>query len=152
MREWVQQTQGTLAGKMSGGYQSGYAAWDRAVRGVALSNQEAVNHGNRFHYDQLNGADGAYGPSQLQARYPHTQFVFARRGQAGADVTVVPGTIHPSDQTVHPGSTWKSGNMYGDFKPDTRSGRATFQRDVQSQKLETNTQMLLYDVNSLTLN
>jgi hypothetical protein len=103
--------------------------------------------GNRMHYDALNGGAGAYGPSQLQARYPNTQFNFARRGQAGVDVTYLSGT-HPS---AYPNSTWPAGAMHGDFKPNTFSGARTFFNQVGSGRLPADTVPIPYDPNSLTI-
>ncbi|MCC6605264.1 MAG: RHS repeat-associated core domain-containing protein [Anaerolineae bacterium] len=110
----------------------------------------ALQRGNQMHYDALNGGTGAYGPSQLQARYPNTQFRFARRGQAGADVTVVPGanSLHPSQ---YPNSTWPVGAMHGDFKPNTYSGAQTFFRQINSGKLPADTVPIPYNPNSLTI-
>jgi hypothetical protein len=80
-------------------------------------------------------------PTELQQRYPNTQFEFTRRGQKGADVKVVGGT-HPSQ---YPGSTWNPNNDYGDFKPASTGGTKTFNSDIKNGKLPTNTQMLPYN-------
>jgi hypothetical protein len=80
--------------------------------------ESAVNIGNEFHYDQLNGRVGAGGPSQLQARFPDTEFFFRSRGNAGFDVEVTGGTM----PWEYPGSTWTPGSILGDFKPNTPSG------------------------------
>ena len=101
----------------------------------------AVNKGNKFHYDDLNGGKGKSGPNQLQEMYPDTEFRFTRRGEKGADVEVVGGK-HPSEYS---NSTWKPGNNYGDFKPNTPSGKRTFKSDIKKEKLPENTQELLYD-------
>ena len=113
---------------------------------VSMANPKvraAADLGNRVHYDQLNG--GAAGsvelPSALQARYPNTQFRFARRGEQGPGVEVV-GGAHPSQ---YPNSTWDPANNFGDFKPGTTSGTRTFNQDVRKGKLPTNTQNLTYD-------
>jgi hypothetical protein len=103
----------------------------------------AVELGNKVHYDQLNGgpAGSVALPSELQAKYPNTRFRFAPRGAPGPDVEYV-GGVHPSQYS---GSTWAKGNDYGDFKPATTSGAATFSRDVLKGKLPTNTQRLDYN-------
>ena len=105
------------------------------------------DRGNRFHYDKLNGSDGEYGPSQLQDRYPETEFHFPRRGQAGADATVVGGR-HPSD---YPDSNWPAGFDNGDFKPNTPSGARTFYEEINSGKLPQDTVPLPYDPDLLQL-
>ncbi len=92
-------------------------------------------------YDELNGATGQTGPSQLSAMFPDTEFAFARRGQSGPDVTVTGGT-HPSE---YPNSIWSSESNFGDFKPNTESGARTFRRDISSGKLPKDTIMIPYD-------
>ncbi|RDC58432.1 hypothetical protein DU508_00035 [Pedobacter chinensis] len=42
------------------------------------------------------------------------------------------------------GSTWKPENDFADFKPDTQSGAATFNREIKSGKLPANTERLPY--------
>jgi hypothetical protein len=112
------------------------------AKGVNNANtKNAANIGNKVHYDQLNGSTGQQLPTQLAQKYPNTQFRFLKRGQAGADVEVTGGT-HPSE---YPGSTWVPGNKYGDFKPNTPSGKTNFNREVKSGKLPKNTQKLSYD-------
>ena len=106
----------------------------------------AIELGNKVHYDQLNGGTfGSVGlPSELQAKYPQTQFYFTPRGAKGADVEVV-GGLHPSQYS---NSTWAPGNNFGDFKPGNASGARTFQNDIKSGKLPTNTQLLNYDTST----
>jgi hypothetical protein len=106
--------------------------------------------GNQFHYDQMNGSTGHYGPSQLQERYRKTVFRFARRGESGPDVEVIRGE-HPSNKSVYPETTWEEGNNYGDFKPNTEEGRRKFRKEIESGKLPQNTQLLLYDPEKLLL-
>ncbi len=102
---------------------------------------QPIDVGNAVHYDQLNGGVSAGGPTQLQQRYPSTQFQFARRGQAGVDVTYVRGT-HPS---AYPNSNWPAEFNYGDFKPNTLSGAKTFYRELSSGKFPIDTIPLPYD-------
>ena len=109
--------------------------------------KKAVDAGNKFHYDKLNGGSGETGPSQLQKMYPETRFKFAKRGEKGADVKYIGGK-HPSD---YPNSTWKSGNDFGDFKPDTKSGSSTFKSDIKNGKLPENTELLQYNADKLEL-
>lgn len=99
--------------------------------------------GNRVHYDQLNGGPaGSVGlPTELQLRYPNTQFKFTRRGQKGADVEVV-GGVHPS---FYFASTWTPGSNHADFKPNTPSGTRNFAKELKSGKLPMDTQKLTYD-------
>ncbi|MEO6150203.1 MAG: hypothetical protein ABIN95_08060 [Mucilaginibacter sp.] len=96
------------------------------------------SRGNQLHYDQLAGGTGVGLPTQLQKLYPNTQFNFTNRGVRGADVQFVGGT-HPSQ---YPGSTWQAGNNFGDFKTikDIK-----FQREINSGKLQADTQKLSYD-------
>ena len=103
--------------------------------------KEAADLGNKVHYDSKNGGTGEALPTELQNRYPNTQFRFLRRGQKGADVEYVGGT-HPSE---YEGSTWAPGNKYGDFKPDTKSGTNKFNSEIKNNKLPENTQKLTYD-------
>jgi len=103
--------------------------------------KKATNLGNKVHYDKLNGGTGNGLPSELTKRYPKTQFRFSRRGQKGADVEVV-GGLHPSK---YPNSTWKPGNDFGDFKPNSPSGIYKFLRELLKGKLPNNTERLLYD-------
>lgn len=114
------------------------------------ANAKSINAGNRFHYDRLNGSDGEYGPSQIQSRYPDTEFAFPRRGQKGADVQYRGGP-HPSDQSAYPGSKWPRDCDCGDFKPNTASGRRTFNRETRNGKLPRNTVPLPYDPDRLKL-
>ncbi|UYQ95593.1 hypothetical protein MKQ68_10820 [Chitinophaga horti] len=111
----------------------------RGTNNPAVRN--AVNLGNRVHYDQLNGGTGVGLPTELTQRYPNTQFSFTPRGAAGADVRVT-GGLHPSQ---YPNSNWAPNNFHADFKPGTPSGARTFRSDVRSGKLPTNTQLLTYD-------
>jgi len=114
-------------------------------RGVNNPNTKAAsNLGNKLHYDQLNGGSGEGLPTELQSRYPNTQFKFTRRGEKGADVEVVGGT-HPSK---YPESTWDPNNNYGDFKPNTPSGNKKFKTETGNGKLPKNTQKLPYDPSS----
>ena len=103
-----------------------------------LSPMEA---GNRFHYDHLNGGEGVGGPTQLQQRYPDTQFRFAPRGSSGPDVAYQGGP-HPSS---YPNSSWPQEFNYGDFKPNTPSGLRTFYNDLNSGKLPSDTVPLPYN-------
>jgi len=105
---------------------------DQATQTGGASNwYDAMNKGNRMHYDQLNGSDGAFGPSQLQEMYPKTEFYFARRGEAGVDVTYLDG-MHPS---AYPNSSWPAGVNYADIKPNTVSGCQTFYYEISIGKL-----------------
>ncbi len=106
--------------------------------------------GNTFHYDQMNGSTGEYGPTQLSDAFQLTEFRFAPRREAGPDVQVVGGE-RPWDLSVYPNSTWEPGSVFGDFKPDNASGSNTFDNDILSGKLPLNTQMLPYDPWTLTL-
>jgi RHS repeat-associated protein len=107
----------------------------------------AAARGNTFHYDELNGGTGQYGPSQWQESYPDTIFRFARRGQAGPDVTYVDGT-HPSE---YPGSSWLPSDTTWDFKPDTVSGARQFSADLRSGKFPPGTQPIWYDPEALMI-
>jgi hypothetical protein len=109
--------------------------------------RNSLNTADAVHYDQLNGGTGVGGPTQLQQRYPNTQFQFARRGQAGVDVTYV-GKTHPS---AYPDSNWPAGFNHGDFKPNTPSGARTFYTQLNSGKLPVDTVPLPYDPQSKTL-
>jgi hypothetical protein len=62
------------------------AVEDSMVRDSKKAGNQNTAAGNDFHYDRLNGASGRRGPSQLQNRYPQTEFAFARRGQKQAEV------------------------------------------------------------------
>jgi RHS repeat-associated protein len=129
------------AGMIVGGLQ----AQKMAPKGKGMNNpkvKSAAQRGNKYHYDELNGGPKGSkgGPSKVQEMYPETEFSFPRRGQKGADVEVIGGK-HPSS---YPGSKWQKGNRYGDFKPDTKSGKATFKSDIKKGKLPKNTQQLLY--------
>lgn len=112
------------------------------------SNYSPLEKGNLFHYDELNGSTGNYGPSQLSSLFPETDFYFTRRGEAGVDVQVIEGALHPSD---YPGSLWPSEFNYADFKPYTKSGIKTFLNSIVSGKFQQNTFPLYYDTNSLEL-
>ncbi|WP_170266781.1 RHS repeat-associated core domain-containing protein [Brevifollis gellanilyticus] len=103
-----------------------------------------MQFGNKVHYDSRNGGTGTALPTALDIRYPQTVFRHTPRGQRGADVEIV-GGIHPSDQTVYPGSTWGPANNYADFKPDTANGRKTVAREIRSGKLPKDTEALHYD-------
>ncbi|MCP4995663.1 MAG: RHS repeat-associated core domain-containing protein, partial [Gammaproteobacteria bacterium] len=109
--------------------------------------ERPVDRGNRFHYDEKNGADGQYGPSQIQEMYPDTEFRFPRRGQSGADVEYLDGK-HPSE---YPNSTWLEGNDFGDFKPNTPNGSRTFSQEINNGKLPEDTTPLPYDPDRLEL-
>ncbi len=108
---------------------------------------QRTSQGNRLHYDRLSGGQGEGLPTDLQRRFPNTEFRFARRGQRGADALVVGGQ-HPSE---YPGSTWPPTAMRGDFKPDTTSGHRRFRSEVRNGKLPEDTVMLPYDPSSGTL-
>jgi hypothetical protein len=99
---------------------------------------QPMEWGNQLHYDQLNGGTGIGLPTQLALKYPQTDFVFTPRGAKGADVQVIGG----QDPWTYPGSTWKAGNKFGDFKTikDTK-----FNSEINSGKLPRDTQKLTYD-------
>jgi RHS repeat-associated protein len=97
--------------------------------------KQAADIGNRFHYDKTTDPSKYThegGPTQLQKRYPNTEFRFAKRGQGGIDVKYVAGP-HPS---TYRGSNWPTSTNQADFKPDTATGRAF--------KLSPNTVRFLY--------
>ncbi|HXT51922.1 MAG TPA: hypothetical protein VN811_12825, partial [Thermoanaerobaculia bacterium] len=75
-----------------------------------------------------------------RSQYPDTEFEFTRPGRPGQDVKVVGGK-HPSQ---YPGSSWPENVGYGDFKPDTPTGRQTFRADQRNKWAEP-TKMLPYD-------
>jgi len=106
----------------------------------------SVYNGNEMQYDCLNGGRGYAGsgvgaPTQLQSRFPRTEFQFARRGAAGADVYVT-GGVHPSQ---YPGSTWPTGVNVADFKPYTASGMRAIPREISSGKLPPGTFPIYYE-------
>lgn len=106
------------------------------VKGGANPNvKKAAARGSTLHSDKPGNL-----PDQLRQRYPETRFAFTKPGVFGQDAKVVGGK-HPSD---YEGSTWKVGANYGDFKPDTPSGHATFKSD-QKNKWQDETQILPYD-------
>jgi hypothetical protein len=117
----------------------GFSVWAHNVSPACAA---AANTGNRVHYDSLNGGTGSALPTELSAKYPNTTFQFTRRGAAGADVMVLPGGMHPS---AYQGSTSAPGNNYADFKPNTASGTANFNRRVSNGRLPANTELLPYD-------
>ena len=86
-------------------------------------------------------------PSDLAAMYPQTQFGFSKRGQAGEDVHVV-GGVHPSDTSVYPVTAWPQGADYGDFKPNTPSGRKKLQDQIKNKGFDPNTVFIPYDPNT----
>ncbi len=106
--------------------------------------RNSANIGNKVHYDKLNGGKGEQLPSEFSGKFPDTEFEFPRRGQSGADVKVVGGK-HPSEYVD---SNWKKGNDYGDFKPDTTSGRKTFDIDIKKGKLPQNTEFIPYNTDT----
>jgi hypothetical protein len=113
-----------------------------STKGVNNPNTKAaVELGNKVHYDKLNGGTGEQLPSALVEQYPETDFIFTKRGETGADVKVVGGT-HPSE---YPGSTWKPGNNFADFKPNTNSGKYKFNSEVKNGKLPENTERIPYN-------
>ena len=125
----------------------GFSVWLHTMgvwaRGMNNANtRNAVNSGNMRHYDRLNGGVGEQLPSALLPanQYLKTIFSFKKRGQSGADVEDVDG-LHPSQ---YPGSTWNSGNNFGDFKPNTKSGIYKFNSSVRNGVLPPNTQLLPY--------
>jgi hypothetical protein len=122
-------------------YTVGAGQWvvHNCARSNTSGNNPSAQRGNQFHYDLQKG-----GPAQLQATYPQTDFDFAPRFQAGPDVEVV-GGVHPSDPNIYPGTTWRPGSDFGDFKPDNASGQRTFQRDIQVGKLPPDTVPIWYD-------
>ena len=101
----------------------------------------AAARGSRLHSDKPGNL-----PDQLRARFPDTEFEFNPPGQPGQDVRVAGGKP-PSD---YPGSTWRPGVEFGDFKPATASGVRTFKRDQRTKWAEP-TQMLPYNPASGTL-
>lgn len=103
--------------------------------------REATDFGNKVHYDSKNGGTGEGLPTELENKYPETQFRFLRRGQKGADVEVVGG----KNPWEYEGSNWKPGNKYGDFKPGNKSGDYKFNSEIKNEKLPANTQKLSYD-------
>jgi hypothetical protein len=115
---------------------------ERGPRGGQIPEvQEAAEFGRMVHRDQPGML-----PDQLRATYPDTEFEFTPEGIKGQDVKVVGGT-HPSD---YPGSEWPPGVDHADFKPDTPSGRKTFDSD-QDHKWPDETHMLPYDPETGTL-
>jgi len=126
-----------------------YTKYAHVMRLVLSVTSDALNMGNKVHYDQLNGGTGEWLPTELQRMYPETQFNFTRRGQSGADVEFeeMPGNKHPSEYEVNP-MKWPEGFNYGDFKPYTGSGYATFLKDINKGKLPDDTAFLPYDPQS----
>ena len=129
---------------VAGASNAGRRAYGRGTGNPA--NRAAVYNGNEMHYDCLNGGQGYAGsgvgaPTQLQNRFPDTQFRFPPRGAAGVDVTVAGGT-HPSQYS---GSTWPTGVMTADFKPYTASGMNAVPREILSGKLPPGTLPIYYE-------
>ncbi|EHJ01141.1 cell wall binding repeat-containing protein [Clostridium sp. DL-VIII] len=126
-----------------------YTKYAHVMRLVLSVTTDALNMGNKVHYDQLNGGTGEWLPTELQKMYPETQFNFTRRGQSGADVEFeeIPGNKHPSEYEVNP-MQWPEGFNYGDFKPYTGSGYKTFLKDINKGKLPDDTVFLPYEPKS----
>ncbi|WP_152622354.1 hypothetical protein [Archangium violaceum] len=97
--------------------------------------QRAANRGSTLHSDKP-----GHLPEQLRQKYPETEFKFNKPGQKGQDVSVQGGK-HPSKYSD---SKWKEDADHGDFKPDTSTGKKTFESD-QKKKWKEETQMLPYD-------
>jgi hypothetical protein len=97
--------------------------------------QRAANRGSTLHSDKP-----GHLPDQLREKYPETEFKFNKPGQSGQDVSVQGGK-HPSEYSD---STWKADANHGDFKPNTSTGKKTFEAD-QKKKWKEKTQMLPYD-------
>lgn len=97
--------------------------------------QRAANRGSTLHSDKP-----GHLPEQLREKYPETEFKFNKPGQSGQDVSVQGGK-HPSEYSD---SAWKADANHGDFKPDTSTGKKTFEAD-QKKKWKEKTQMLPYD-------
>lgn len=116
------------------------------VGSVTRLTANAMDMGNKVHYDQLNGGKGEWLPTELQNMYKDTEFKFARRGQSGADIEVTGGK-HPSQYKVNP-LKWPSGFDYGDFKPYTGSGYKTFLKDINSGKLPSDSVFVPYNSKS----
>ncbi|MCF6405196.1 hypothetical protein L3C95_19995 [Chitinophaga filiformis] len=112
---------------------------------IDLSTLSKREFGNHVHYDRINGGPRRAGvvtlPSELQNRYPLTEFIFAPRGAKGPDVRVV-GGLHPS---MYFGSKWTPGVNTADFKPASTNGIQTFGREITNGKLPITTQALWYD-------
>ena len=100
--------------------QSGRGSQNPAVR-------EAANTGSTLHSDK----PGLL-PDQLRARFPNSEFEFHSVGQ---DVEFING-VHPS---AYEGSSWPEGVNFADFKPDTPSGRSTFNYDQKYKWAEPTT-------------
>ena len=114
-----------------------------AAEGAAVNgNTRSTKIGNDVHYDVENGGTGQGGPSAFKRKYPETGATHARRFEPGADVTIKPGTKHPSS---YPGSNWPKNANHADFKPANSSGLRQFRADLKSGKLPPNTVMLPYD-------
>jgi RHS repeat-associated protein len=113
---------------------------------VVNATSDALKMGNKVHYDQLNGGDGEWLPSQLRDMYSETTFKFTKRGEKGADVEYLDG-VHPSEYENNP-MKWPEGFNYGDFKPGTGSGYKTFLKDINKGKLPFDTTYLPYDPES----
>ena len=110
---------------------------------VVSVSSNALNMGNKVHYDQLNGGTGEWLPTELQKMYKDTEFSFPRRGQRGADVEYVSG-MHPSKYKLNP-MKWPEGFNYGDFKPGTANGYKTFLKDINKGKLPADSVYLPYE-------
>ncbi|SDF49093.1 RHS repeat-associated core domain-containing protein [Chitinophaga filiformis] len=132
----------TNAGTSSQATQSGSANNRNAIDLSTLSKRELGNH---LHYDRINGGPLRAGiatlPSELQNRYPLTQFYFARRGEKGPDVQVISG-LHPS---MYFGSKWTPGVNTADFKAGTTTSIIKFGKEITNGKLPVTTQALWYD-------
>jgi hypothetical protein len=123
---------GAGAGKSS---KSATKQKSRPKGGANPAVQQAASRGSALHSDKPGNL-----PDQLRAKYPETELEFTKPGQRGQDVAVKGGK-HPSD---YPDSDWKKDVDKGDFKPDTKSGKKTFESD-QKKKWKEETQMLPYD-------
>jgi RHS repeat-associated protein len=97
--------------------------------------RSAAGNGSRYHADKPGRL-----PDQLRDKYPETKFKFTKPGQKGQDVKV-DGGKHPSG---YPDSKWPKDVDHGDFKPDTKGGKKTFDADQKSKWKEPTT-MLPYD-------
>jgi RHS repeat-associated core domain len=104
----------------------------------------ALDTGNLVHYDQENGGEGKWLPSEFQEMYPDANLKFTFRGEKGVDVEVLPGGTHPSLHSENP-MNWPEGFDYGDFKPGTSSGLRTFYKDINSGKIPADSVFLPYD-------
>lgn len=120
-----------------------YTKYAHVMRLVLSVTSDALNMGNKVHYDQVNGGTGEWLPTELKNMYDETTFNFTRRGQKGADIEYISGP-HPSEYEINP-MNWPEGFNYGDFKPYTASGYKTFLKDINKGKLPDDTVFLPYD-------